>query len=86
MSVKINITGSVKTATKYPLGSDFTIDGQAYQLVIHNTNEGHLAALVNRETGESIHKLKDVANAGYVTASELKSMNFGKSPAAVCVE
>jgi hypothetical protein len=80
----INVTGSASTKKlkSFKRGRVFVKGSNSYVLAIHNTKDGkHLAALVNIGSGDSIHRLKNVAKAAIVTKAELATLNFKNSPA-----
>jgi hypothetical protein len=78
-NVTITVTSATPRVTKIARGTTFYGDNGDYVLYIDPNNGKHYAALVNIRTGEGIHKAKQVANATYVTADELATLNFKNS-------
>lgn len=81
---QVNVSGteSTKRLRTIKRGRLFRKNSNAYILAVHSTKDGtHLAALVNLSTGDSIHRLKEVANAKIITKDELTTLNFKSDPA-----
>jgi hypothetical protein len=66
----INVTGSASTKKlkSFKRGRVFVKGSNSYVLAIHGS-------------GDSIHRLKNVAKAAIVTKAELATLNFKNSPA-----